>query len=337
MALLGFRTMAEMIGRVDRLDVRHAVDHWKAKGLDLSPLLHRPAVGPEVAIRKVVEQDHGLEKSLDMTTLVPAVPARARARRAGRRAPAHPQRQPHGGHHPGLRGDLAARRGGAARRHHPPALHGLGRPELRRLRAQGHHPHPRGRRQRLPRQGPVRRQDRRLPAARGDVRARGEHPRRQRGPLRGHRRRGLLPRGGGRAVRRAQQRRRHRGGGRGRPRLRVHDGRPRGGDRPHRAQLRGGHVGRHRLRARRGGRLQAPLQPRHGRPRAPRGRGGRRAGQGSPLPPHPLHARARWPRACSSTGSGAARSSSRSCPRTTSASSPPSRRPRRRACRRTRR
>jgi glutamate synthase (ferredoxin) len=71
MASLGFRTMAEMIGRSDRLDVRGAVEHWKARGLDLAPLLHRPAVGPEVAIRKVVEQDHGLEKSLDMTTLVP--------------------------------------------------------------------------------------------------------------------------------------------------------------------------------------------------------------------------------------------------------------------------
>jgi glutamate synthase (NADPH/NADH) large chain len=71
MASLGFRTMEEMIGRADRLDVRQAVEHWKAKGLDLTPLLHRPAVGPEVAIRKVVEQDHGLEKSLDMATLVP--------------------------------------------------------------------------------------------------------------------------------------------------------------------------------------------------------------------------------------------------------------------------
>jgi glutamate synthase (NADPH/NADH) large chain len=71
MASLGFRTMAEMIGRSDQLDVREAVEHWKARGLDLAPLLHRPAVGPEVAIRKVVAQDHGLEKSLDMTTLVP--------------------------------------------------------------------------------------------------------------------------------------------------------------------------------------------------------------------------------------------------------------------------
>jgi glutamate synthase (ferredoxin) len=71
MARLGFRTMDEMIGRVDRLDVRSAVDHWKARGLDLAAILHRPAVGPEVAIRKVVEQEHGLERSLDMTTLLP--------------------------------------------------------------------------------------------------------------------------------------------------------------------------------------------------------------------------------------------------------------------------
>jgi glutamate synthase domain-containing protein 3 len=71
MASLGFRTMDEMIGRSDLLDVHQAVDHWKARGLDLSSILHRPQVGPEVAVRKVVDQDHGLEKSLDATTLVP--------------------------------------------------------------------------------------------------------------------------------------------------------------------------------------------------------------------------------------------------------------------------
>jgi len=71
MARLGFRTMDELIGRADRLDVRRAVDHWKARGLDLSAILYQPVVGPEVAVRRVVEQDHGLEKSLDMTTLVP--------------------------------------------------------------------------------------------------------------------------------------------------------------------------------------------------------------------------------------------------------------------------
>ena len=71
MAKLGFRTMDEMIGRVDRLDMRKAVDHWKARGLDYSSILYRPDVGPEVARRKVREQDHGLEKSLDRTTIVP--------------------------------------------------------------------------------------------------------------------------------------------------------------------------------------------------------------------------------------------------------------------------
>jgi glutamate synthase (ferredoxin) len=71
MARLGFRTMEEMIGRVDRLDFKRAVDHWKARGLDFSSILYKPEVGPDVAIRKVREQDHGLEKSLDMTTIVP--------------------------------------------------------------------------------------------------------------------------------------------------------------------------------------------------------------------------------------------------------------------------
>ena len=42
MAELGFRTMDEMIGRADCLDVEQAVTHWKAKGLDLQPLLHQP-------------------------------------------------------------------------------------------------------------------------------------------------------------------------------------------------------------------------------------------------------------------------------------------------------
>ena len=71
LALLGFRTLDEMIGRVDRLGVHKAVDHWKAKGLDFSQILYQPQMGPEVAIRRVREQDHGLDKSLDRQTLVP--------------------------------------------------------------------------------------------------------------------------------------------------------------------------------------------------------------------------------------------------------------------------
>ncbi|HYY15885.1 MAG TPA: glutamate synthase-related protein, partial [Gammaproteobacteria bacterium] len=71
MAKLGFRSMDELIGRVDRLEVKRAVDHWKARGLDFSSILYQPKMGPEVAIRKVREQDHGLERSLDRTTIVP--------------------------------------------------------------------------------------------------------------------------------------------------------------------------------------------------------------------------------------------------------------------------
>jgi glutamate synthase (ferredoxin) len=72
MAALGFRTMAEMIGRVDRLDFKPAVEHWKAKGLDLSSILLEPPMPRDVARRCVTTQDHGLERSLDHTTLIPA-------------------------------------------------------------------------------------------------------------------------------------------------------------------------------------------------------------------------------------------------------------------------
>ncbi len=65
MAQLGFRTINEMIGRVDRLKVREAIDHWKAKGLDYSAILHQPAIAPGVARRKTQAQDHGLEQALD--------------------------------------------------------------------------------------------------------------------------------------------------------------------------------------------------------------------------------------------------------------------------------
>jgi glutamate synthase (ferredoxin) len=72
MARLGFRTMDEMIGRVDKLDFKPALDHWKARGLDLSAILYQPPMAPDVPRRKVREQDHGLERSLDYTTIIPA-------------------------------------------------------------------------------------------------------------------------------------------------------------------------------------------------------------------------------------------------------------------------
>jgi len=65
MAKLGFRTINEMVGRVDKLKITKAVDHWKAKGLDLTPLLTMPDVGPDVPRYCVQKQDHGLADILD--------------------------------------------------------------------------------------------------------------------------------------------------------------------------------------------------------------------------------------------------------------------------------
>jgi glutamate synthase (ferredoxin) len=70
MAQLGFRTLNEMIGRTDKLIPWKAIEHWKAKGLDLTPILHQPEVGPEVGRYRQIDQDHGLEKSLDVSKLL---------------------------------------------------------------------------------------------------------------------------------------------------------------------------------------------------------------------------------------------------------------------------
>ncbi|MBZ5679822.1 MAG: glutamate synthase large subunit [Acidobacteriia bacterium] len=65
MAQLGFRTVDEMVGRVDLLDIEPAVEHWKARGLDLSAILYNPPVPSRVARRCVHAQDHGLQQALD--------------------------------------------------------------------------------------------------------------------------------------------------------------------------------------------------------------------------------------------------------------------------------
>jgi glutamate synthase (ferredoxin) len=70
MAELGFRQMNRMIGRVDRLLVKKAIEHWKAKGLDYSNVLHQPEVPTSVGRFCQIPQDHGLEKALDNTILL---------------------------------------------------------------------------------------------------------------------------------------------------------------------------------------------------------------------------------------------------------------------------
>ncbi len=76
MAGLGFKTVAEMIGRTDVLDSRKAEDHWKAQGLDFSRLLHRQESNdPSEPVYCDREQDHGLDKALDHQLIAQAQPA----------------------------------------------------------------------------------------------------------------------------------------------------------------------------------------------------------------------------------------------------------------------
>ena len=70
MAQLGFRTINEMVGRTDKLEMKKVIDHWKARGVDLSDILYEPDVPPDWGRYNQMEQDHGLEASLDMTTLL---------------------------------------------------------------------------------------------------------------------------------------------------------------------------------------------------------------------------------------------------------------------------
>ncbi|MCD4526382.1 glutamate synthase large subunit [Nocardioides sp. cx-173] len=73
LAELGFRSVEEAIGQVGALDTVQAVEHWKASGLDLSPILHAPDTSafPDQDLRHTKAQDHGLDRSLDVTELVP--------------------------------------------------------------------------------------------------------------------------------------------------------------------------------------------------------------------------------------------------------------------------
>ena len=71
---LGFRTVAEAIGRAEVLDVHHAIDHWKAAGLDLSPILHVPDVG-NADRRNTCSQNHGLDHVLDRYLIDKAIRA----------------------------------------------------------------------------------------------------------------------------------------------------------------------------------------------------------------------------------------------------------------------
>ncbi len=75
LAQLGFRTLDEAIGHVEVLDFAGAVDHWKAAGLDVSPILHRPTVILDQDLHHSKGQDHGLDRALDNELIERSAPA----------------------------------------------------------------------------------------------------------------------------------------------------------------------------------------------------------------------------------------------------------------------
>ena len=75
MAELGFRTVNEMVGRVDKLDMKKAVAHWKAKGVDLSRILYQPQPKPGVAIHNCEKQNHALDSAIDHELIAAAMPS----------------------------------------------------------------------------------------------------------------------------------------------------------------------------------------------------------------------------------------------------------------------
>jgi glutamate synthase (NADPH) large chain len=75
LAALGFRGVEEAVGHAELLDFAPAVNHWKARGLDLSPVLHVPPLPDGASRRRIREQDHGLGRSLDVELIAAATPA----------------------------------------------------------------------------------------------------------------------------------------------------------------------------------------------------------------------------------------------------------------------
>jgi glutamate synthase (NADPH/NADH) large chain len=75
MAQLGVRTFNDLIGHTELLDMKHGIEHWKARGLDFSRIFYMPHMPADVAVYHTERQDHGLEKALDLRLIELAQPA----------------------------------------------------------------------------------------------------------------------------------------------------------------------------------------------------------------------------------------------------------------------
>jgi glutamate synthase (NADPH/NADH) large chain len=109
LAELGFRSLDEAIGHAELLDFVPAVDHWKARGLDLSPVLYLPPLPAGTARRRVRAQQHGLDRTLDAALIAAAEPALAEGTPVAVSRPVRNQDRTVGAM---LSGELTRRRGG---------------------------------------------------------------------------------------------------------------------------------------------------------------------------------------------------------------------------------
>ncbi|HQS10140.1 MAG TPA: glutamate synthase large subunit [Xanthobacteraceae bacterium] len=110
MAQLGFRSVEEMVGRVDALDRQPAIDHWKANGLDFSRIFAQPNMPADVSIRHNERQHHPIEKVLDRTLIAKAMPALERGEKVVIDSPIRSVDRSVGAM---LSGEVAKRHGGA--------------------------------------------------------------------------------------------------------------------------------------------------------------------------------------------------------------------------------
>ncbi len=209
MRRLGIRRYEDLVGRVDLLEASSAIEHWKARGVDLTHVLRAPAVDDEAPRRRVRPQDSPLPAALDWALIDRARAAVDNRRKVTGEFAIRNVNRTVGG----LLSSAVTKVHGAAGL--PPGtdpVHAarLGRAVVRRLARPGRRADADRRRQRLHGQGPVRRRAVRAPAREGGVRGRGERAHRQHGPLWRHVRPGVLPRPGRRALRRAQLGRRAR-------------------------------------------------------------------------------------------------------------------------------
>jgi glutamate synthase (ferredoxin) len=161
----------DMVGRTDKLLPWKAIEHWKAKGLDLTPILHQPEMGAEVGRYRSAGSGSRPGKILDVTKLAGHLQAGHRARRKSPRRTAHHQRQPRRRHDHRQRNDEKTRAERLAGRHDASQIQRQRRPEPGRVHAAGHDARTRRRRERLFRQRFERRQNHCLSAEEFHLRA----------------------------------------------------------------------------------------------------------------------------------------------------------------------